>query len=77
MAQTKVVANASPTNVKSLDDLFFFRDFASEIIKESNVYDHFINDYFSVPDIADEAQRIEVSIIEAEHDTWLNLTVPE
>jgi hypothetical protein len=77
MAQTKVVANASPTNVKSLDDLFFFRDFASEIIKESNVYDRFINDYFSVPDIADEAQRIEVSIIEAEHDTWLNLTVPE
>jgi hypothetical protein len=76
-AGIKVVHQEDNPHIRSLDDLSFFRDFASEIIKESNVYDRFINDYFSVPDIADEAQRIEVSIIEAEHESWLNLTVPE
>jgi len=56
-----------PNHVKSLDDFFFFRCFSSLIIKESNVFDRQID-----PNKLDsESERIEINIIEKEHDLWL------
>lgn len=60
--------------IHTLDDLFFFRDFYGAIYKESNVYDKSVADYTSSPaERAKESQRIEISLIETEHDYWMSL----
>ncbi|PLW92646.1 MAG: hypothetical protein C0592_09810 [Marinilabiliales bacterium] len=71
MAKEKLSDASLPEYIKTLDDLFFYRHFSATIIKESNVYDRFISEY--AEDEYKEAERIEVSIIEAEHDFWLQL----
>jgi gliding motility associated protien GldN len=59
------------SNIKTIEDVFFFRHFSSEIYKESNVYDRQLSDYLIGDDIKKEALKIEVRIIEAEHDIWI------
>lgn len=56
--------------VKNVDDLFFYRYYASSIYKEDKK--QYINQYTKKPGIKKEEERIELNIIEAEHDLWLN-----
>jgi gliding motility associated protien GldN len=64
--------NDLPEGITNCDDLFFFRNFSSYIYKESNVYDREISDYKFGEDIYKEAEKIEISIIEMEHDLWMS-----
>lgn len=74
LAQQPVTGNDIPEKVEHLDDLFFFRTFHGEIYKSDNVYDRVIADYKHGEEIALEAQRIEISLVETEHDVWIVLT---
>ncbi|HLP54104.1 MAG TPA: hypothetical protein VK151_03710 [Fluviicola sp.] len=66
-------SNSTSHVIKTFDDLFFFRDFYGEIYKESNVNDKPIADYISTAEEkAKEIQRIEISMIEIEHDYWMH-----
>lgn len=60
--------------IKTFDDLFFFRDFASSIYKESNHNGKPIEAYKQSDEIALEAERIEMAIINKEIDLLLSLT---
>jgi len=51
-----------------------FLHFTSIISKESNFYDREISDYAKGQEIEKESERIEISIIELEHDIWLSFT---
>lgn len=65
----------APSKIKTLDDVFFLRDFASTIYKESNVWNKAIADSWQYKeDQVKEAERIELSLIENEHDIWIGLT---
>ena len=72
LAQNEIQENVFPQKVKTLDDVFFYRCFSSQIYKESNVYDREIKDYKSGAEIEKEAETIEIRIIEAEHCLWLH-----
>jgi hypothetical protein len=73
-----IVTEKVETNVnsliKNLDDVFYFRDFSSTIYKESNVYDRKIADYKTRNGIKEEADKIEMSILDLEHDIWIKST---
>lgn len=65
------------TSITSLDDIFYFNHFHSQIYKENNVYDRSIATYEKTEEgIAREAERIELSMIEMEHDFWIKLKKP-
>jgi gliding motility associated protien GldN len=55
---------------RTLDDLFWKRQFSSYIIKESNVFDRFIGEYKAGLDALLEAERIKEQIFFIEHDVW-------
>ena len=74
LAQEKIRQTGLPTKIKTLDDLFFYRCFYGQIYKESNVYDKPITAYSIGKEIDKEAERIEISLIESEHDIWLRFT---
>lgn len=74
MAQVRPDRKVLPEKIKTLDDLFFFRYFFGEIYKETNIQDKPIKSYKTGKDIAREAERIELEIIESEHDIWINFT---
>ncbi len=73
LAHEKLNGKDLPTEIKNVDDLFFFRCFASAIYKEGNFRDRKISDYKKRDEINKEAERIEIDIIEMEHDIWKNL----
>jgi antitoxin component YwqK of YwqJK toxin-antitoxin module len=60
-----------PSTIKTIDDIFFFRYFPSTIYKESNVKNQMISDYAKGSAIQMEDERIEVELIEMEHDVWV------
>jgi antitoxin component YwqK of YwqJK toxin-antitoxin module len=60
-----------PSTLKTVDDIFFFRYFPSTICKESNVKNQLISDYAKGSAIQLEDERIEVELIEMEHDLWV------
>ena len=72
LAKEKINGNEIPSNIKTLDDFFFFRFFASTIYKEANFYDRKITDYKKGNEINLESERIEIDIIELEHSIWKN-----
>lgn len=55
---------------RSLDDVFWKRQFASHIVKESNVADRSIADYQKGIDALVEAENIRLDIAKFEHDLW-------
>jgi hypothetical protein len=65
-------------NIKTLDDLFIFRQFASTIIKSTvdNPYDLLISGYSNITakGILEEQESLELTIIEVENNIWLSLT---
>jgi len=54
----------------SFDDIFWKRMFGSYIVKESNVYDRFINEYSTGLDALLESERIKQELFIFEHDLW-------
>ncbi|UKN03269.1 gliding motility protein GldN [Paracrocinitomix mangrovi] len=54
----------------SFDDLFQKRMFQSYVIKESNIYDRFINEYNAGQEALLESERIEEKISNMEHNLW-------
>lgn len=55
---------------RSLDDVFWKRQFASRVIKESNVADRSIEQYQKGIDALVEAENIRLDIARFEHDLW-------
>ena len=74
LAQEKIQQTGIPAKIKTFDDLFFYRYFYGQIYKESNVYDRPISVYKTGTEIEKEAERIEISLIESEHDIWISFT---
>lgn len=71
LAQHKAFNELNPSSNRSWENIFEMRFFSSYIIKESNVHDNRIKDYKTAPgDILREAERIEQSIFNFEHDLW-------
>jgi Gliding motility associated protein GldN len=60
-----------PEDIKSYDDLFFNRCFSSTIIKESNVKNRSFDDYLNENEAYNAAQKIEMDIIDFEHNVWV------
>lgn len=76
-AKTALPPARRSNSVKSLDDLFFFRHFSGTIYKESNYQDIAIQEYTKGKAKSKEAERIEINLIEAEHNLWINLSKAE
>lgn len=74
LAQEKIQHTKLPGHIRTMDDVFFYRYFHGQIYKESNIYDRPISAYKSGHEIGKEAERIEISLIESEHDIWITLT---
>ena len=55
---------------RSLDDIFWKRQFSSLIVKESNVQDRYIDQYQKGIDALVEADKIKTGIFTWEHDLW-------
>ena len=70
LAKNKIKIYNNYFNIKSLEDLFFYRQFSSMIYKETNLNDREISDYMEANEIKSEAERIEVSIIKNELNMW-------
>ena len=54
----------------TFDDIFHKRFFNSYIVKESNKYDRFVNQYKTGLDALLESERIKEEIFHLEHDLW-------
>lgn len=55
---------------RSLDDIFWKRQFSSTIVKESNVYDRNIQEYQKGIDALVESDKIKMNLFNWEHDLW-------
>ena len=57
-----------PDNIKTLDDLFFFRYFSSRIYKEENPYLETHEEDVLADGMEKESERVEMELINQEHD---------
>jgi gliding motility associated protien GldN len=55
---------------RTFEDIFWKRQFASSVIKESNVYDRKIADYAKGIEALLESDRVKSDIFRFEHDLW-------
>lgn len=55
---------------RTFEDIFWKRQFASTVTKESNVYDRSIIDYSKGIDALLESDRVKADIFRLEHDLW-------
>lgn len=55
---------------RSLDDVFWKRQFSSNIIKESSVQDRYIQEYEKGMDALVESDKIKMDVFKWEHDLW-------
>lgn len=58
------------TERRTYEDIFWKRQFGSYLLKESNVYDRFIDEYRTGLDALLEADLIKDNIFKMEHDLW-------
>jgi gliding motility associated protien GldN len=70
LAKQKVTV-AYNSMVETVEDWLHFRHFQSLIEKESNVYNRTIADYTTEETIKKEQERIEMRLIDGEHDLWM------
>jgi hypothetical protein len=66
LAQEKIAGADVPANIKTLDDLFFFRYFSSKIEKEPN---------YPGKRSKVNPEKAQIFIIETEHDSWMNIPI--
>lgn len=69
-AASDVYNDKNDSERRSLDDVFWKRQFSSRIIKESNVADRSIEHYQKGIDALVEAENIHLDIAKFEHDLW-------
>jgi gliding motility associated protien GldN len=70
LARHKVFNAANDSSPMTWEDVFEMRQFASHIMKKSNVYDRKIEDYLTGVDMLLEAEKIRMEIFNFEHDLW-------
>lgn len=70
MAKWPVFNRWNDFEQRSYDEVFRKRQFASYIIKESNVYDRYVREYKQGEDALLEADEIEKRLLTMEHDLW-------
>ena len=64
LAQEKVAGTEIPANIKTLDDLLFFRYFSSVIEREPD---------YPGKKTKTDPEKAQIFVIETEHDTWMNM----
>jgi gliding motility associated protien GldN len=69
-AMNEVYNTKNDAERRSIDDVFWKRQFISYVRKETNVYDRSINSYYTGLDALLEAERIKDDIFKMEHDLW-------
>jgi hypothetical protein len=67
----KIMDGRYGPDIKNLDDLFFFHHFPSTIYKETNVKNLEIREYKTLGQVHDEQFRIEIDLVEQEHELWV------
>lgn len=74
LAKEKINQKDLPTKIENLDDIFFYRYFYGKIYKELNINDRQFSSFMTGQERDKESERIEISLIENEHDTWIQFT---
>ncbi len=69
-ANSEVFNRNNDSERRTHEDIFWKRDFSSFVLKESNVYDRYINAYKTGMDALLEAEKIKEGIFNYEHDMW-------
>jgi gliding motility associated protien GldN len=69
-AENEVYNTKNDAERRSFDDLFWKRQFNSNIVKESNVYERGMAEYAKGIDALLENDRVKKQIFEYEHDFW-------
>jgi len=69
-AKYEVFNTKNDSERRTFEDIFWKRQFASSIQKESNVYDRKINEYAKGLDALLESDKIKGDIFRFEHDLW-------
>lgn len=59
------------SEIRTLDDLFFFRYFSGVVYKETNIKNLELREYCAPETLAHAQLRIEIELIEREHDLWI------
>jgi hypothetical protein len=59
------------SEIRTLDDLFFFRYFPGVVYKETNIKNLELREYCAPETLGHAQQRIEIELIEREHDLWV------
>lgn len=62
------------STIETIEDIFHFRQFSSSIYKVSNSEHKAIKEFTSPEKTKQEVERIEIQIIEDEHDIWIEQT---
>jgi gliding motility associated protien GldN len=70
LAANDVYNVKSDSERRSMDDIFWKRMFASTVVKESNVYDRYINEYQKGIDALVESEKVKSTLFTWEHDLW-------
>ncbi|MCE3228909.1 MAG: hypothetical protein K0S32_3460 [Bacteroidetes bacterium] len=70
LAANDVYNVKSDSERRSMDDIFWKRMFSSVVIKESNVYDRYVNEYQKGIDALVESEKIKMDLFKWEHDLW-------
>lgn len=61
-----------PSKIITFDDLFFYRYFHGNIYKETNLLSNKpLKSYIPADELEKEATRIQIDLIENEHDAWM------
>lgn len=69
-AKHEVFNTKNDSERRTFEDIFWKRQFASSITKESNVYDRKVENYSKGLDALLESDRIKQDIFKLEHDLW-------
>ena len=70
LANSFVYRDYNLANMPSWEEIFYTRYFNSFIIREDNIYNRYIKDYYEGTDALKEAERIESALFNFEIDLW-------
>ena len=70
LANSYVYRDYNLANMPSWEEIFYTRYFNSFIIREDNIYNRYIKDYYEGTDALKEAERIESALFNFEIDLW-------
>lgn len=69
-AKHEVFNTKNDSERRTFEDVFWKRQFSSQVFKETNVYDRQFNEYTSGIDLLLESDRVKNDIFRWEHDLW-------